>query len=337
MNKKHAICKIYAFFLAICLLLQVLPITFNAEETERLVPRESIRISTAEELVEFAENCRLNTWSEGISVVLKKDIDLSGVEFNGIPVFSGSFYGQGHTIKGISITSDGSVLGFFRYLEETAIVYDLNLEGEITPGGTREMVGGIAGENAGTIINCSFFGTISGGDRVGGLVGSNESTGLIEDGTFSGVLSGNHFLGGIAGENHGVIRTCTNEADINAEAVQNNVSLEDITIDDLVNTEYASTSTDIGGIAGANHGVIRESFNYGSVGYASMGYNIGGIAGSQKGYIADCVNYAKICGRKEIGGIVGQMEPNIVLTYSTDTLQILSGQMDVLSGKVNNL
>lgn len=326
-------CAVY--ILVICMLLAMLPASYMATEADRVIPEDAIYLSSAEELVAFAENCRLNTWSVGKTVVLKNDIDLSGVEFAGIPTFGGIFMGQGHKITGMSLDREGSVVGFFRYIQEGAVVEKLTIEGEIIPTGSSSIAGGFAGENAGTIVNCVFSGKVSGKDQIGGFVGINKAEGVIEACTASGVIFGNHFVGGIAGENHGVVRSCTNHAKINAEAVQNSISIEDITMDNLVNTEYANTVTDIGGIAGISSGVLRECVNDGVVGYTSIGYNIGGIAGTQNGYLVDCVNYADIQGRKEVGGIVGQMEPNLALNFSEDSLQTLSEQLDELQVIIN--
>ena len=131
-------------------------------------------ISTVEEFLTFAENCRLDSYSQGLTVYLKKSLDLTGVPFEGIPVFAGTFEGGGYTISGLSLTADGSVQGLFRYLTADAVVRNLSVAGEFHPGGSRNKVGAIAGENAGQIISCSFSGSVSGGDSVGGLVGRSR-------------------------------------------------------------------------------------------------------------------------------------------------------------------
>lgn len=294
-----------------------------------------LSITTAEEFLTFAESCRLDSYSQNLTVSLEADIDLGGMSFAGIPIFSGMFLGNGHTVSNVSITAGGSEQGFFRRLTDTAVVQDLHVRGDIHPGGSRSEIGGIAGSNAGLIRNCSFDGTLSGADSVGGIAGTNRVTGIIEECTVYGRIHGSHFIGGVAGKNYGVIRGCENRAAINTTAQQNEVELSDITIDTLTGAEAANTVTDIGGIAGASHGVIRASENYGNVGYQLMGYNIGGIAGTQSGYITGCVNYADILGRKEVGGIVGQMEPVARIEYSEDALQILREQLAGVSGMVN--
>lgn len=304
--------------------------TPDAEEAASPV----LTIASAEEFVRFAQNCRLDTYSQGLQVSLEADIDLSGLEFESIPIFSGCFDGNGHTVSGLEFTGDGSEQGLFRYVTTQATVEDLTVSAQIHPGGSAARIGGIAGHNAGYIRGCVFSGSLSGKESVGGIAGTNAVTGMIEDCRVSGEIYADHFVGGIAGSNAGVIRNCVNEARINTQPQYNEVELTDITIDALINTEAANTVTDVGGIAGSSSGVIRGCENLGDVGYRHMGYNIGGIAGTQSGYVADCENWGNIRGRKEVGGIIGQMEPSTVIEYTTDTLQVLQVQIDDLSGLV---
>ena len=328
--------RLFCMILSVVLLLgMAVPVHAEEAEMQEEIPVRELKISTVEEFLIFAENCRLDSYSVNLAVALEKDLDLSGINFSSIPIFSGSFDGQGHTISGLAITDSGSVQGLFRYLTATATVQNLNVKGEIHPGGSRGNVGAIAGQNEGLILNCTFSGSISGGDYVGGLAGSNTITGIIEDCQVSGDVHGDHFVGGIAGENLGVIRNCTNSALVNTTPQQNSIDIGDITMDTLTNTESVNTVTDIGGIAGISSGVIRGCVNTGDVGYQHMGYNIGGIAGTQSGYVIDCENQGDVQGRKEVGGIVGQMEPVSIIEYTEDTLQILKGQLETMSGLVN--
>jgi len=292
----------------------------------------SLSIYTVNDFLSFAESCRLDSYSENLSVSLENDLDLSGTDFQGVPIFSGSFDGKGHSITGLSITVESSAVGLFRYLTETASVKNLHISGSVAPGGSRSSVGGIAGESAGIIRDCTFDGSITGGDYVGGIVGENSLSGIIQGCSVNGRISGKHFVGGIAGESSGVIRDCENFASINTEAQENVVDIDDISTDTLLSSESANTVTDIGGITGLNSGVIRDCENFASIGYKHMGYNIGGIAGTQVGYITDCTNYGSISGRKEVGGIAGQMEPVSLIEFNADTLQILEGQLGTLEG-----
>ena len=315
--------------LLICLLiLASLPLSVFADEPEGEV--RTLSISNVKEFLAFAESCRLDSYSHNLSVTLEKDLDLSGRDFQGIPIFSGSFDGKGHSIKGLSITVESSAVGFFRYLEEGASVSALTLIGDVLPSGSRSSVGGFAGVNRGTVENCTFLGTVTGNDYIGGIVGINELNGIIQGCSVEGSVSGKHFAGGIAGNSKGVIRGCQNYALINTESQENVVDIDDISVESLISTEAANTVTDVGGIAGSNSGVIRDCKNHAAVGYKHMGYNIGGIAGTQMGYITNCENYGHISGRKEVGGIAGQMEPVSLIEYNIDTLQILQGQLETM-------
>ena len=297
--------------------------------------KEPLVISTAAELLAFAEQCRLDTYSRGLTVTLAEDIDLTDVDFAPVPVFAGSFDGSGHRITGLHLSDEGSVQGMFRYLTEGAEICNLTVEAAITPQGSRGQVGGIAGSNSGAVRKCYVLGTVSGGDSVGGIVGINTVTGIVEECSVNAEVSGLHFVGGVCGTNLGVVRDCTNLGMVNTTSQQNTVELSDITVESLTNSDSAATSTDIGGIVGRSSGVIRSCVNHGAIGYRQMGYNIGGIAGTQSGYIADCVNQGAVSGRKEVGGIVGQMEPLSKIKYSRDALQILQGQLNTLSGLTN--
>ncbi len=323
---KRSLCAL----LGMALLVGCLPLGALAEEEPGV-----IHLNDAQDLVQLAENCRLDSWSRDKIVYLDADIDLSGTGFEGIPSFGGRWEGQGHTVSGLNLTADGSVQGLFRYIQTSGAVYNTTASGTVQPGGTRAQVGGFAGQNAGTIENCRFDGTVTGTSQVGGMAGVNTTNGVISGCTVTGSVYGDHFIGGIVGSNDGVVTGCSNLSAVNTTVSQNEVELEDLTVEDLLKTERAADITDIGGVAGSSAGVIRACVNRGGVGYDHIGYNVGGIAGSQTGYLEGCVNYGTIHARKEGGGIVGQMEPSSILQYSADTLQQLQGELSTLQGLMN--
>ena len=340
---KRTLEKLLSVCICLCMLGAMLPAQVFAEEADTAqtetvqdtAPKDTVYLSSADDLIQLAKNCRLDSWSQNRTVVLEADIDLSSVDFNGIPSFGGTWEGQNHVITGLSLSQDGSVQGLFRYVQQGALVRDMTVKGRIKPGGTRASVGGIAGSNAGTLHNCRFEGVSSGASVVGGIAGTNLAAGVIESCTTTGSVYGAHFIGGIAGENHGIIANCTNTSSVNTTVEQNDIDLSSLTLNDLIGTENVADITDIGGIAGQSGGVIRACMNRGTVGYQHMGYNVGGIAGSQTGYIEGCVNYGTVYARKEGGGIVGQMEPSSTLEYTKDTLQELSDEMSTLQTLVN--
>ena len=328
--------RLAAGFTAIALLVSfALPVF--AEDAEPL-PEEkpTVHITTVDELLQLARDCSLDTYSTHRTVLLDADLDLVGQGFAGIPIFNGTFDGQGHTISNLNLVQDGSVVGFFRYLESDAVVQNLTLQGRAMPVGSRRTIGSVAGSNAGTVKNCSFVGVSSGVSMVGGIVGQNLSGGVVDGCTVTGSVYGAHFVGGIAGDNHGVIANCVNKASVNTKVEQNEIDISSLTLKDLIGTENVADITDIGGVAGSSAGVVKNCQNLGTVGYQHMGYNVGGIVGSQTGYVTACTNYGTVYARKEAGGIVGQMEPNSILEYEKDTLQILGEQLEELQTLVDH-
>ena len=326
---KNGTQRVLAALLSLCMLLAVLPGAALAADQPQ---KQTIHIATWQDLPYLSESCRLYSWSKYKLVVLDADIYLTGVDFEGIPTFGGEFQGGSHRITGVSLTQDGSAVGFFRYVQEGALINELTVSGNVVPGGSRSTVGGIAGKNEGTIQGCWFSGVVSGASKVGSIAGVNESTGMIVGCTSTGVAYGQHFVGGIVGDNHGAVTGTLNGSNVNTTVEQNDVDLSDLTLQDFTTTESGTTITDVGGVAGASSGVIRNCVNNGTVGYQHIGYNVGGIAGSQTGFVEGCTNYGLVFGRQEAGGIVGQMEPNSVVQYTEDTLQKLDRELDVMQG-----
>ena len=304
-----------------------------------------IYIHTAKDLCALSDSCAYDAWSRGKTVLLTADISLRGVDFEPIASFSGTFNGGGHTISGLTLTKSLSPAGLFLTLERGAFVHALKVEGQVTPGGTKEAVGGIVGRNYGTLEECSFFGVVKGDSAVGGIVGRNEAGGLVAYCTVSGSVSANRYTGGIAGYNLGTLRACINSASVNTANVDPTLSLDDLSIDpassltDLVSVgavESRNATSDTGGIAGYSSGSLLSCINRGAVGYPHFGYNVGGGAGRSDGFVDSCSNYGMIYGRKDVGGIVGQMEPYLRLSLRDDLIARLRAELDKLNALVSS-
>ena len=334
---KASMRKLTALLMAVWLLVGLAQPTAWADGCE-------ITISSAKELVSFSRNCSLDTWSQGKTVRLTADIDLTAVDFAPIPTFGGTFLGDGHTISGLRIDASGSRMGLFRYIQKGAVVRDLHVSGTVTPDGSRTFVGGIAGVNAGAIQSCSFRGIVKGDEAVGGIVGRNDETGEIAGCTASGTVQGLDATGGIAGRNLGLLLKCENDAEVNTIQHDTSPDLEDISggLSQLSGNQreegdaLLNSHTDTGGVAGYSGGAIQSCVNSGAVGYPHVGYNVGGIAGRQTGYLADCVNNGAILGRKDVGGIAGQAEPYLTLGADSDTLTRLRRELDTLDDLVQS-
>ena len=316
--------------LMVSMILSLAPVAFAAGEPE------VIYINTAEDFAELAERCTLDTWSQGKKVVLQTDISLSDAELATIPTFGGIFDGNGRSISGLKITQSMTPSGLFNVLQENAVVKNLKVSGDLVPSGGSSNIGGIVGENYGMVTGCTFTGNVSGESNVGGIVGINAATGQILACRASGSIVGDKMTGGIAGCNLGVIGTCQNSAYVNTVSVDPTLSPEDIKLDFSLDVSRLSSmdtsmlSSDTGGIAGYSSGIVWDCANNAPIGYPHIGYNVGGIVGRNCGYIHTCDNNADIFGRKDVGGIAGQMEPYIAQNVSESTLARLEQQLDAL-------
>lgn len=295
----------------------------------------AVVISTVDEFKSFAENCTLDSFSVGKTFVLGADINIAGYGIKPVPSFGGTFDGNGHKITGLNIDGAAGVTGLFRYIEESGTVKNLTVEGKVTPTGTSEKAGGIAGVNRGRIMSCAFDGTVTAKERCGGIAGVNEETGLIGKCVTSGRVQAEHYAGGIVGENYGSVRSCENKSAVNTKATESSIDLEDINIESITSTESVSNVTDAGGIAGSSSGTIQACVNRGEVGYPHIGYNIGGVVGRQDGYVSGCENYGRVLGRKDTGGIVGQAEPHFMISYSKEHADALKQSLDELNGLID--
>lgn len=305
---------------------------------------EEITISSVEDLLDFAKNCSLDTWSQGKTVRLTADLDLSGMDFTPIPTFGGTFLGQSHKITNLRITAAGSNIGLFRYLQEGAVVQDLNVSGSVHPSGSAVNVGGIAGNNAGAIRNCTFRGSVEGKSSIGGAAGLNQETGEIARFLVSGSVSGEEATGGTAGRNLGALLQCENGASINTNTpdVETSMDVDALTLplDSAASPSeddggFLKSHSDTGGIAGYSSGIIYSCLNTGTIGYPHVGYNVGGIAGRQSGHLSGCTNRGEVYGRKDVGGIVGQAEPDVTLSPDGGTLDRLRRELDTLENLIN--
>jgi len=203
------------------------------EDIESIIPQEweEIKISSADELIYLARNCSLDTWSRNKYVLLMNDISLYDTDFLTIPTFGGVFDGQGHTISNYNVTSGQTQIGLFANVQKQGVIKNLNVSGRINPSGSQSIVGGIAGDNNGIIMDCSFKGIVESKDYVGGIAGINRLEGIISDCSVEGVIMGTHFTGGIVGENMGNIIRATNNAEVNTTEQESSLSLEELDID----------------------------------------------------------------------------------------------------------
>ena len=303
-------------------------------------------IDSVSQLLELAEKCSVDSWSRGKTVVLRQDLSLKGFDWEPIPAFSGTFEGNGHTLRDLELTSSYSPAGLFARVEEGAVLQNLSVQGIVAPSGSSDTVGGIVGVNNGTLINCQFSGVVEGEGEVGGLVGRNEERGTLARCTSRSFVDGKSATGGVVGYNLGAISSCTNVGEVNTEYQNNTLNIDGLSAEVMTaieqrlgsqNTESLTNNapTDTGGIAGRSSGMILNCTNGSTIGYAHLGYNVGGIVGRSDGTVSGSINQGKVQGRKDVGGIVGQAEPYRALDLSQSTIEKLRTELDKLHDVVN--
>ena len=148
----------------------------------------------------------VNGGKSDINITIDTDIDLTGKDWTPIGTdydnsYKGTFDGGGHTITGLTFTTNDEYAGLFGWLNRAGTVKNVVMEGvQITSnqiyGGS---IGGVAGYSWGTIENCSVSGSVSGTVYVGGVVGA-QIDGSITGCSSSATVKGTVDVGGVAGQ-----------------------------------------------------------------------------------------------------------------------------------------
>ena len=164
----------------------------------------SYTVYNADGLLNVAE--LVNGGKTDINITLDKNIDLTGKDWTPIGTdydnsYKGTFDGGGHTITGLTFTTNDEYAGLFGWLYRAGTVKNVVMEGvQITSnqiyGGS---IGGVVGSGWGTIENCSVSGSVSGTVYVGGVVGV-QIGGSITGCSSSATVKGTVDVGGVAGQ-----------------------------------------------------------------------------------------------------------------------------------------
>ena len=167
----------------------------------------SYTVYNADGLLNVAE--LVNGGKTDINITLDTDIDLTGKDWTPIGTsfsnkYTGTFDGGGHTITGLTVTTNDEYAGLFGWLNRAGTVKNVVMEGvQITShqiyGGS---IGGVVGSGWGTIENCSVSGSVSGTVYVGGVVGV-QIGGSITGCSSSATVKGTVYVGGVAGQTNG--------------------------------------------------------------------------------------------------------------------------------------
>jgi len=229
----------------------------------------------------------LLAWNEAaqkdrsINCTLAADIDLTGKDWTPIGTnfynsYTGTFDGGGHTIKGLTVTTNDQYVGLFGRLGKAGTVKNVVMEGvQITSNHSLGYAGGVAGFSwGGTIENCSVSGSVSGTVSVGGVVGIQweaSITGCSSSATVKGMVK----VGGVAGETN-------SGATMAACYATGNVTIEIDPINNILG----------GGLVGFNAGssvlACYATGNVTSTGSGTGNVHIGGFLGGNYTTVTAC-------------------------------------------------
>ena len=237
----------------------------------------SYTVTSADGLMNVAE--LVNGGKTDINITLDTNIDLTGKDWTPIGTdydnsYKGTFDGGGHTITGLTFTTNDEFAGLFGWLNRAGTVKNVVMEGvQITSnqiyGGS---IGGVVGYSWGTIENCSVSGSVSGTNCVGGVVGSQKA-GSITGCSSSAIVKGTRYVGGVAGEKWGTMTACY---------ATGNVTLEINSPQDLSG----------GGVVGLNGGstvlACYATGNVNSKGSNTGNVHIGGLFGDNYTVVTAC-------------------------------------------------
>lgn len=328
--------KILAIILSVVWMLSLSVPAFATQGTQ-------ITITTAAQLQQIRQNL-------GGNYVLANDIDLTGINFepigNASTPFTGSFNGNGHTIKSLKIQTAGKDIGLFG-ATKNAVIENVKLENvSVDVRGTKDGVQGGIGVGAlagriqqSTIKNCvNLSGTVQVEGKnslyVGGVIGASYDSNISSCANNASV-TGNMLIGGIVGSaNHktGLISNCYNKGTITAKTDTAGGIVGATTfsssgpragemVEKSVNDGLVQAKRVAGGIIGhANYSPISYCGNTGTV--KAEQDKAGGICGIfVKENATSCYNIGQVSG-KDCGALFGSIDrnPSYANCYYTTSL-----------------
>ncbi len=257
----------------------------------------SYTVTSADGLMNIAK--LVNGGKTDINITLDTDIDLTGKDWTPIGTsfhnsYTGTFDGGGHTITGLTVTTNDEGVGLFGYLGKAGTVKNVVMEGvQITSnqiyGGK---IGGVAGYSDGTIENCSVSGSVSGTVYVGGVVGA-QWEGSITGCSSSATVKGTVYVGGVTGQTN-------SSATLTACYATGNVIIE----------IHPTNNISGGGLVGFNGGNgVRACYATGNVtstGSSTGKVHIGGFLGNNYTTVTACYwknNHEQGIGYKKEGTV----------------------------------
>ena len=238
----------------------------------------SYTVTSADGLMNVAE--LVNGGKTDINITLDKNIDLTGKGWTPIGTsfdnsYKGTFDGGGHTITGLTVTTNDQFVGLFGYLNRAGMVKNVVMEGiQITSNHMFGCTGGVVGYSWGTIENCSVSGSVSGTVYVGGVVGA-QIGGSITGCSSSATVKGTVDVGGVAGQTN-------SSATLTACYATGNVTIE------IAPKKNIAGGSLVGMNAGSSLLACYATGNVTSTGSSTGKVHIGGFLGNNYTTVTAC-------------------------------------------------
>ena len=238
----------------------------------------SYTVTSTDGLMNIAE--LVNGGKTNINITLDTNINLTGKDWTPIGKsfgnsYTGTFDGGGHTITGLTVTTNDEYAGLFGCLGNAGTVKNVVMDGiQITCNHGSSFAGGVVGFSRGIIENCSVSGSVSGTVYVGGVVGAQWG-GFITGCSSSATVKGTVDVGGVAGQTN-------SSATLTACYATGNVIIE---IDPKKNIAGGSL---VGMNAGSSLLACYATGNVTSTGSSTGKVHIGGFLGNNYTTVTAC-------------------------------------------------
>ena len=229
--------------------------------------------------------------------------------------FSGRFNGTGKNITGLTIDRPSeNRTGLFDTVENSGTVENVGVVQANVTG--RNRVGGIAGQNNGTVTSAGVLGDVNGTNGIGGLIGNNDGT--VSDVRTDVAVTGDESVGGLVGITgpNSDISTAAATGDVDGEGgvgglIGDNglpTGASGGPVSDVAATGNVSGDFDVGGLIGFNADAeVSNAIATGDV--SGNDLYVGGLIGySRAGTIEQARATGRVSGQAYVGGLIGGVE-----------------------------
>ena len=220
--------------------------------------------------------------------------------------FQGCFDGNGYAVRGIYINTQKGYQGLFRNSYSDSVIANLGVAESYIYGGLY--VGGVVGDNNGTVTNCYNTGSVTGKDYVGGVVGYSLLDSTFTNCYNTGSVTGKDYVGGVVGCSDSTFTNCYNTGIVNGNDNVGGVvgynADDGGTVTNCYNTGSITGKEHVGGVVGDAYKTdVTNCYNTGSI---TGKEDVGGVVGDgSNSTFTDCYNTGSVTGEKHVGGVVG--------------------------------